>query len=152
MYNHEILGEALDREPISAHYAWHDEELWCGESTGCHHTRFLKAFDTVPNHRLLGKLEHYGVKGSLLAWVESFLIGRTQSVLVDGVWSKEEAGGSGVRCPPRYRPRTTPLYPLHKWPPSLGALSNMLPPFCGWLLVVPCYPFCSGPNLTPRWP
>ena len=66
---------------------------------------FSKAFDTFPHRRLLGKLEHYGVKGSLLAWIESFLIGRTQSVLVDGVRSKEEAVMSGV-------PQGTVLGPL----------------------------------------
>ena len=67
-------------------------------------------------------------------------------------WCTVEGGGSDVRCSPRYRPRTTPLYPLHKWPPSPGALSNTLPPLCGWLLAVSCHSFCSGPNPTPRWP
>ena len=66
---------------------------------------FSKAFDTIPLRHLLGKLEPYGVKGSLLAWIECFLIGRTQSVLVDGVRSKEEAVMSGV-------PQGTILRPL----------------------------------------
>ena len=57
----------------------------------------FKAFDTVPHQRLLGKLEHYSVKGSLLRWVEaSFLIGRTQTVLVYGSRSREEDVLSGV--------------------------------------------------------
>ena len=38
---------------------------------------FAKAFDTVPHRRLIGKLEAYGVKGNILKWIKSFLIGRT---------------------------------------------------------------------------
>ena len=59
---------------------------------------FSKAFDTVPRSRLLGKLglHHYGIQGNLLRWIGEFLVGRTQSVLVDGTKSPEEAVLSGV--------------------------------------------------------
>ena len=30
---------------------------------------FAKAFDTVPHRRLLGKMEAYGISGSLLEWI-----------------------------------------------------------------------------------
>ena len=54
---------------------------------------------------LFGKLHHYGIKGNLLRWIEEFLDGRTQSVLVDGTKSTEEAVLSGV-------PQGTVLGPL----------------------------------------
>ena len=59
---------------------------------------FSKAFDTVPIRRLQGKLEFYGVNGSTLKWIESFLTGRTQSVglLCDGERSDSEKVLSGV--------------------------------------------------------
>ena len=57
---------------------------------------FSKASDTVPHSRLLGKLQHYGIKGNLLRWIEELLVARTQSVLVDGTKSPEEAVLSGV--------------------------------------------------------
>ena len=41
---------------------------------------FSKAFDTIPHRRLLGKLEVYGIDGSLLSLISSFLMGRTQKV------------------------------------------------------------------------
>jgi len=66
---------------------------------------FSKAFDTVPHRMLLGKLEHYGNNENLLQWIEAFLGDRTQSVLVDGVRSKEQAVMSGV-------PQGTVLGPL----------------------------------------
>ena len=46
-----------------------------------------KAFDTVNHQILLTKLEHYGVRGSLLDWFESYLNGRKQFVSINGVSS-----------------------------------------------------------------
>ena len=57
---------------------------------------FSKAFDKVPHQRLFYKLSHYGITGSLLKWVESFLTGRSQRVLVDGQASDPAAVTSGV--------------------------------------------------------
>jgi len=57
---------------------------------------FSKAFDTVPRRRLLGKLECYSINSNLLLWREAFLCDKTQSVLMDGVRSKEEAVVYGV--------------------------------------------------------
>jgi hypothetical protein len=51
---------------------------------------FAKAFDKVPHRRLLHKLKFYGVDGTTLAWISSFLISRKQLVLLDGVKSSEK--------------------------------------------------------------
>jgi hypothetical protein len=48
---------------------------------------FSKAFDKVPHRRLLMKLDHYGIRGTTLKWIQDFLIGRTQQVLLDGTHS-----------------------------------------------------------------
>ena len=57
---------------------------------------FAKAFDSVPYRRLLGKLESYGISGSLHRWIQSFLTGRIQRVSVNGQLSSEEAVLSGI--------------------------------------------------------
>ena len=48
---------------------------------------FRKAFDTVPHQRLLRKLSaygyEYGISGKLLAWIEDFLSGRRQRIVVN---------------------------------------------------------------------
>ena len=48
---------------------------------------FSKAFDVVPHARLIRKLRLYDIQGHRLQWISSFLRGRTQSVMVDGVRS-----------------------------------------------------------------
>ena len=57
---------------------------------------FSKAFDVVPHQRLLTKLHHYGIRGNIHRWIESFLNGRTQRVVVDGDKSDEAPVTSGV--------------------------------------------------------
>ena len=66
---------------------------------------FEKAFDTVPRHRLLGKLQSYGIHGGVLKWVADYLSGRTQVVSVNGTESDVGSVLSGV-------PQGTVLGPL----------------------------------------
>ncbi|BHF59701.1 hypothetical protein SprV_0100266200 [Sparganum proliferum] len=57
---------------------------------------FKKAFDSVPHQRLLYKLSRTGIRGNLLRWIQSFLIGRSQIVHVGDRQSAEVAVESGV--------------------------------------------------------
>ena len=66
---------------------------------------FAKAFDKVPHERMLGKLEHYGIRGSLLKWLRHFLTARTQKVVCNGTSSKPKKVLSSV-------PQGTVLGPL----------------------------------------
>lgn len=60
---------------------------------------FAKAFDKVPHRHLLRKLQHYGIQGQLLNWVESFL---TKRFLSD-FWHT-----------PGYRPQPIALFIIYK--------------------------------------
>ena len=57
---------------------------------------FSKAFDKVSHRRLAIKLNHYGVRGNTLAWIQDFLSCRTQQVVVDGENSAPAPVTSGV--------------------------------------------------------
>ena len=57
---------------------------------------FAKAFDSVPHRRLLIKLESYDIQGNLLNWIEDFLIGRRQRVVVNGAPSSWAPVNSGI--------------------------------------------------------
>lgn len=66
---------------------------------------FSKAFDTVAHQRLALKLEYYGIRGETLTWINNWLTGRVQQVVVDGDQSNESPVRSGV-------PQGTVLGPL----------------------------------------
>ena len=57
---------------------------------------FAKAFDKVSHRRLLHKLEYYGIRGSTHKWINSWLSGRTQQVVLDGQASDPVPVLSGV--------------------------------------------------------
>ena len=69
-----------------------DEHL----STDVVYFDFSKAFDSVPQTRLLLKLQAYGINGQLLSWFKSFLTGRYQCVKVNDALSSWEQVCSGV--------------------------------------------------------
>ena len=47
---------------------------------------FAKAFDKVPHHRLIQKLERYGITGPVNTWIEKFLKDKKQHVACEGVY------------------------------------------------------------------
>ena len=57
---------------------------------------FMKAFDKVPHKRLLLKLKSYGVGDTVASWIESFLVGRRQRVVVNGYSSSWAPVTSGI--------------------------------------------------------
>ena len=57
---------------------------------------FAKAFDTVPHERLLLKAKFYGISGKLNNWLQAFLTGKRQHVVVNGASSKWAPVLSGV--------------------------------------------------------
>ena len=71
-------------------------QLSLGKQTDLILLDFSKAFDKVNHLKLLYKLSCLGVKGNTLNWIQSFLIGRTQTVVLDGESSEEVKVTSGV--------------------------------------------------------
>ena len=57
---------------------------------------FAKAFDKVDHTIVLNKIKSLGITGQIYNWLESFLRGRFQSVIVNGISSRPQEVKSGV--------------------------------------------------------
>ena len=57
---------------------------------------FQKAFDKVPHCRLIAKLNVLGIEGKIALWIESWLNGRQQGVIINGSVSGWTLVKSGV--------------------------------------------------------
>jgi len=57
---------------------------------------FQKAFDKVPHKRLLAKIKSFGITENVYKWIESWLIGRKQRVVLNGSYSEWKTVASGV--------------------------------------------------------
>jgi len=57
---------------------------------------FSKAFDVVSHAKLIARLNCYGVRGTVLKWIENFLADRTHCTRVDNVLSELAPLISGV--------------------------------------------------------
>ena len=69
-----------------------------------------KAFDTVNHEILLIKLEHYGIRDSMLKWFQSYLFDRKQFVTFNGVSSELLVNSCGVPQGPVLGPLLFLLY------------------------------------------
>ena len=57
---------------------------------------FSKAFDRVPHQRLLCKINAHGIDGQILTWIENWLEGRKQRVILNGFQSDWKDVSSSV--------------------------------------------------------
>lgn len=57
---------------------------------------FQKAFDKVPHKRLMAKVRSYGITGEVADWIENWLTGRKQRVVINGKSSSWREVTSGV--------------------------------------------------------
>jgi len=71
---------------------WVDEE----RAVDVVYLEFSKAFDTVSHNILLGKLRKCGLDECSVRWIENWLNGRTQRVLIRGTESSWKLVTSGV--------------------------------------------------------
>ena len=66
------------------------------EAVECIYFDFQKAFDKVSHRHLLKKLEMYGITGPLHSWIDNYLSGRRQKVVINGITSSSREVTSGV--------------------------------------------------------
>ena len=72
------LLNALDQRTEATDNGFYVDVIYCD---------FMKAFDKVPQKRLLNVLKYYCIPSKIVDWTESFLTNRKQKVIVNGIYS-----------------------------------------------------------------
>ena len=88
-------GHSCQTQLLESVHLW-AESLDRGSSTHIIFLDFSKAFDSVPHQKLLIKLEHIGIRGQILNWIQAFLYNRQQRVVISGQASEWASVTSGV--------------------------------------------------------
>lgn len=87
------------------HYTEIFNNINSGNNVDVIYLDFARAFDKVDHRILLNKVKKLKIIGEVLNWLKSFILNRTQTVVLEGSQSKEEYVQSGV-------PQGTVLAPL----------------------------------------
>jgi len=83
-YQHDFTaGRSCITQLLAALNFW-TKSLDGGDSVDIIYFDFAKAFNSVPHTCLLTKLKSYGLTENLLRWLESYLVGRKQIVVING--------------------------------------------------------------------
>ena len=72
---------------------------------------FCRAFDTISHPKIIQKLSAYGIKGTLLSWINDFLSHRTQTVKIGSLIPLRHRN---QRSSSRKRPWTNSFPPFYK--------------------------------------
>ena len=72
------------------------DKLEVGGGVDAIYLDFAKAFDKVPHQRLVAKMMAHGITGKVVEWVEAWLTGREQRVVLNGKTSSWSSVDSGV--------------------------------------------------------
>ena len=88
-------GSSTQEAILAATHDWH-EALERHNSVACVFFDLSKAFDSLPHSLVLASLAKVGVCGTLYSWFQSYLSGRQQQVVLNGVSSQPARVTSGV--------------------------------------------------------
>ena len=86
-----------------------------------------KAFDKVPNKRILSKLTSYGITGKTHNWITSFLSNRKQRVLFNGALPDHRCY---ISCPTGLSYGTCIILDVHQRHQRKRSIEY--PPLCRW--------------------
>lgn len=92
-----IQGRSTTLHLLTVPERW-TEVIDDGNEVHCIYLDLMKAFDKVPHKRLLSKLKSYNVNDQIFSWIESFLKGRRQRMVVNGERStwRDVSSGNGT--------------------------------------------------------